>query len=268
MITTSLELALLLLCCEFALLAATYVWFQRRRERRQETTAVADITSLVTNVERTETQRRTALLATMQEIYRFGPEEAERVVSDFIERERAFYNALIGVHLGRGGKSLVDVPAEITKLVAPWLRITPQGQVDVSKVVGLQDANSALSDELADTKKVLDSLMVEYSAAFRKQQAEQLPDTEVAFEVPHDELMSMDDLAQTPTPTPAPPPAPPPAPAPAPAPAPPPQDDTVIDLDEPDAALASSPMSQDDLDALLSNLGDDIFSGNPRGPPA
>ncbi len=251
MITTSLELALLLLCCEFALLAVAYVWFQRRRERRQETTAVADITSLVTSVERTETQRRTALLATMQEIYRFGPEEAERVVSDFIERERAFYNALIGVHLGRGGKSLVDVPAEITKLVAPWLRITPQGQVDVSKVVGLQDANSALSDELADTKKVLDSQMVEYSAVFGKQQAEQLASTEVAFEVPHDELLSMDDLA--------------PAPAPAPAPA---QDDTVIDLDEPDAALGSSPMSQDDLDALLSNLGDDIFSGNPRGPPA
>ena len=40
----------------------------------------------------------------------------------------------------------------------------------------------------------------------------------------------------------------------------------VIDLDGPDEpAEAASPLSQADLDALLENLDDDLFSGKPRG---
>jgi len=39
----------------------------------------------------------------------------------------------------------------------------------------------------------------------------------------------------------------------------------VIDLDAPDEPAADSPMSQSDLDDLLANLDDDLFSGKPKG---
>ena len=136
MITTSLELALLVLCVEFGLVAVVIMFVSRRTERQQQNTAVENVTSLVATVEKTEVHRRDALMATMQEIYRMDAAESEKVVGDFIERERAFYNALIGVTLGRGGKSLADVPAEVTKLVAPWVRITPRGQVEAAQALG------------------------------------------------------------------------------------------------------------------------------------
>jgi hypothetical protein len=51
-----------------------------------------------------------------------------------------------------------------------------------------------------------------------------------------------------------------------PTPPPPPEPEIVIDLDGPDEpAEAASPLSQADLDALLENLDDDLFSGKPRG---
>ncbi len=254
MITTSLELALLVLCVEFGLIAVVIMFVSRRSERQQQNEAVENVTSLVATVEKTEVHRRDALMATMQEIYRMDADESEKVVADFIERERAFYNALIGVTLGRGDKSLADVPAEVTKLVAPWVRITPRGQVDKAEVTALQDTNSALEMELSDTKKVLDSLMAEYSAAFDKQQADEI--SRKAASMPHDELLSIDDMDMAaPEPVVAPPPPPPFQPA-----------DVVIDLDGPDEpAEATSPLSQADLDALLENLDDDLFSGKPRG---
>jgi hypothetical protein len=265
---TSLELALIILSVEFALLALGLTFYLRRGSNDQRAAAVDSVTTLVGTVERTEKHRRDALLTTMQEIYRMEPDEAERVVSDFIERERAFYNALIGVHLGRTGKTLADVPSEVTKLVAPWLRVTPRGQVDESEMVALQDTNSALEMELADTKKVLDSLMAEYSAAFNRQQAEEAAKKQDIGEVPHDELLSIDEWASPPTPEPPPPPKPAAAPkpvAPPPPPPPPPAADVVIDLDAPDEPAADSPMSQSDLDDLLANLDDDLFSGKPKG---
>ena len=273
---TSLELALTILCVEFALLAVGLTFYLRRGSNEQRLAAVDSVTTLVGTVERTEKHRRDALLTTMQEIYRMEPDEAEKVVSDFIERERAFYNALIGVHLGRTGKTLADVPSEVTKLVAPWLRVTPRGQVDESEIVALQDTNSALEMELADTKKVLDSLMVEYSAAFERQQADEAAKKQDIGEVPHDELMSIDEWASPPAPEPPPPPPPKPVAAPPPKPAaappsakpaaapPPPAEEVVIDLDAPDEPLADSPMSQSDLDDLLANLDDDLFSGKPK----
>lgn len=209
MIGSSLELALLVLCIEFALVATGLLYFSRRAGQVQEARAVENATLLVNSVERSEGQRREALLITMQDTYRMDPAEAERVVSDFIEREHAFYNALIGVHLGRSGKSLADVPGELTKLIAPWLRITPRGQVGKEAVEALESSKAAVESELSDTRKVLDELMAEYNAAFnRAQQGTEVPATTAAvavvtatLDLPHDELLSIDDIAlETPAP--------------------------------------------------------------------
>lgn len=276
---SSLDLALLVLCVEFALVAAGILFFARRAGKAQEARVVDNVTSLVNTVERSEGQRREALLITMQDTYRMDAAEAERVVSDFIEREHAFYNALIGVHLGRSGKSLADVPAELTKLIAPWLRVTPRGQVDKSAVEALETSKAAVESELSDTRKVLDELMAEYNAAFNRAQQDKdvappAAPAAAAHEIPHDELLSIDDPVLD---------------------APPsgddeldkllagdddaaldeadavdievpplvkrPSDQTIIDLDEPaDGAATDAAMSQDDLDALL--------EGTPPAAPA
>ena len=166
MITTTLELALAVLSAEFALLATVFAVLLWRGGRRQQAAAVASVSALVSNVAQSEAPRREALLAVLNDYYKFDGEQAERVVSDFIEREQAFYNMLIGVHLGRSGKTLADVPAEVTRLVAPWLRLVPKQTVDEAAVAELKSQNTALNAELAETKLVLDDLMSEYSAAF------------------------------------------------------------------------------------------------------
>ncbi|MGE3772492.1 MAG: hypothetical protein AB7I32_06165 [Gammaproteobacteria bacterium] len=276
-----LEVALLFLCVEFAGLALALAFLQLRGGKRQQRTTLENVTSLVSTVEQAAEPRREALLTVLRETYRFDDEKAEQVVTDFIEREHAFYNALIGVHLGRGGKTLADVPAEVTRLVAPWLRLTPSKLVDESAVEALQTQNLALSNQLAETKQVLDDLMSEYSAAFMRGKTEPmvrvdaeesppaaeltLADEELApagpaplGEVPDDELLSMDDVGDLAAPEP---------PALAHADAMDDADDAdeddafahnVIDLDgDDDPALvdAPPPLSQSDLDALMDNLG-------------
>lgn len=276
MISTTLELALLTLCGEFALLSIGLVFLQLRGRRQQAATTLASVSSLVSTVEQADAPRREALLTVLRETYRFDDEKAEQVVSDFIEREHAFYNALIGVHLGRGGKTLADVPAEVTRLVAPWLRLTPSKVVDESAVEALQTQNLALTNQLAETKQVLDDLMSEYSAAFLRGKTDPMvrvdgdtdaavPDVTLADEefapggppplgdVPDDELLSMDEITDMPGDTLS-----------APATSGDSEDDgfgfsqNVIDLDADDDPLLADEqeaMSQSDLDALMDNLG-------------
>ena len=168
--TTALELGLLVLTIEFALVAIAIGGLALRGGQRTHAVQVTAAASLVTKVEATEAARREALSAIFCDTYNFEAAEAERVVTDFIERERAFYNAMIGVHLGRGGKSLDEVPAELTKVIAPWLRLTPKNMINADTVQALENANSMLNQELASTKRVLDELMDEYNAAFHKEQ--------------------------------------------------------------------------------------------------
>lgn len=270
---TTLELTLAILAAEFALAAVVFATLLWRRGRQQQAAAVASVDALVSSVTQAEAPRRDALLALLRETYRFDGEESARVVSDFIEREQAFYNMLIGVHLGRGGKTLADVPAELTRLVAPWLSLTPRGTADEAAVADLESRNSALSAELDETKRVLDDLMDEYSAAFlRGGDAASAPNFDPApetampeeeplartagslREVSGDQLLSMDDFDI-------------PRAGASEAPAPDAVgavdfDPEVIDLTAaPDEPLPMS--SEDDLDTLMQNIGLE-----PGGPAA
>jgi len=189
---TSIEAGLLFLCVEFGLLACGIAFLTLRHGRHVERHQVAQVAGLVQKVDGTTEARRAALSAVVAETYRFEPEETEKVVTDFIERERAFYNAMIGVHLGRSGKSLEDVPAELTKVVAPWLRLTPKHMIPADTVTALENANSVLNQELANTKRVLDEMMEEYNAAFHKEQQLARAEGTTAPADSHD-LLSIDE---------------------------------------------------------------------------
>ncbi len=249
---TSLEVGLLILLVEFAGIAGALLLVGLRRRRHTEKTQTTEITGLVNKVEATTDVRREALSAIISETYQFEAAETERVVSDFIERERAFYNAMIGVHLGRGGKTLEDVPAELTKVVAPWLRLTPKNMVSADAVETLATANSVLNEELSHTKRVLDELMNEYNAAFHKEQQAQRAAVAAASASDTHDLLSIDDedlsasdTAKVATTAP-----------------PPPTGDIfedegeiiALDLDLGDTGGAED-LTPNDLDALMENLG-------------
>ncbi len=193
---TGLELGFAILTGEFALLAVVIAVFALRRARRAQDTTVAEVTALVSKVDNAESGRRDALSAIIRDTYRFDAAEADKVVEDFIERERAFYNALIGVHLGRGGKTIADVPSEFTKVVAPWLRLTPKNMIEAESVEALEHTNVELCNELQQTKRVLDALMTEYNAAFLKGRTPLVAPaatTTAADTVDDHDLLSMDD---------------------------------------------------------------------------
>lgn len=253
---TSLEVGLLILAVEFALIACGVTFAVLHRSRSTQQHQVTEITGLVNKVAATTDVRREALSAIFAETYRFDPAETEHVVSDFIERERAFYNAMIGVHLGRGGKTLEDVPTELTKVIAPWLRLTPRNMVSVETVEALETANSVLNQALTNTKSVLDALMEEYNAAFHKdQQGQRAAAIAPPPEVDTDDLLSIDDgdLSQAVVA------------AAAPAGSPLRADDMfepegeiiALDFDTEDSDLAADPthgLTPNDLDALMENL--------------
>ncbi|MGH8596611.1 MAG: hypothetical protein ACREXT_08135, partial [Gammaproteobacteria bacterium] len=115
----TLDAGLLVLTVEFALVACGLAFLQWRGGRRQTLKETNTVGDLVATVEGATDARREALTAIFTATYGFDAAEATRAVADFMERERAFYNAMISIHLGRGGKSLADVPNELTRVVAP-----------------------------------------------------------------------------------------------------------------------------------------------------
>ena len=257
--TTALELGLLVLTIEFALVAIAIGGLALRGGQRTHAVQVTAAASLVTKVEATEAARREALSAIFCDTYNFEAAEAERVVTDFIERERAFYNAMIGVHLGRGGKSLDEVPAELTKVIAPWLRLTPKNMINADTVEALENANSMLNQELASTKRVLDELMDEYNAAFHKEQQRHPAATDAepnAVDESHD-LLSIDDSVRPETVAPQATHRPEPHDTSPPANTVENSDEEIIalDLDLPDSNLPhSEQLTPNDLDLLMGNL--------------
>ena len=71
---------------------------------------------------------------------------------------------------GSGGYACAFRAAELGLRVARVL--AARGQVDASEASALADRNEELSSELGETRKVLERLMSEYSAAFDRETAE------------------------------------------------------------------------------------------------
>ena len=69
--------------------------------------------------------------------------------------------------MGRGANKIPNLNYETTKVVAPWISITPKNMVDKETVESLAADKTQVESELSETKHVLDKMMAEYNRAFR-----------------------------------------------------------------------------------------------------
>jgi len=203
MITTSLEAALLVLTIEFGVLAVTIAFFSYRGARTVEAETTADATELVSKVSNTEDARRVALQTVFKDKYQFDGDELTAAVDEFMQREKAFYNAVVGAFLGRGTNRISNLNDELTKVVAPWISITPKNMVDKETVESLAADKTQVEGELSETKQVLDKMMAEYNRAFRIDPSDQstpAATSDEAEDQDSDDILFSVDLADDDTP--------------------------------------------------------------------
>lgn len=165
---TSLELAALLLAVEFALLAWLGPVLILRRSRQQVASEETQASALLNDAVKKEPSRRDALTTIFASTYQLEGDELEQKINEFVEREQAFYEVMTSVYLDRDGSRLHEIPDELTKLISPWVRMTPNNMVDKASLDDLVNENDTLSSELDETRRNMDELMAEYQGAFDK----------------------------------------------------------------------------------------------------
>ena len=172
---TTLEVAGAIVAAECMLLAwiVPAMILLRQRKRVDDDNAGAE--ALLKDVDTKQPSREEALSTILQSTYQLEGDELEGVVNEFVEREKAFYQAMTQVYLERDHDGLKKIPEELTKVISPWLRMTPKNSVDASVVQGLEDQNTALQSSLEETKAHMDALMVEYQKAFQPETANDKP---------------------------------------------------------------------------------------------
>ncbi|MEX2481382.1 MAG: hypothetical protein WD928_11015 [Gammaproteobacteria bacterium] len=174
----TLELALAILCAEFALVALAVPAVMLRRDRHRlagETASAANAAEvaqeMMGDVEQAEPARREALATIFASTYNLDEDAVAGRVDEFIGREQAFYQVMTSVYLERDSERLKEIPAELTKVISPWIRMTPSNMVAAAEVDALAESNSALGAELEETRRSMDELMAEYMKAFQKNTA-------------------------------------------------------------------------------------------------
>ena len=176
---TSLEIAASIMAIEFALIAWIAPAVILRRQRKDDDTDVAEVESLFEEVAAEEPTRRDALTTIFATTYQLEGEELTNTVAEFVEREQAFYQVMSEVYLKRDASRLKEMPEELTKVISPWIRMTPEPTGDDAAVAELESENSALQDELDSTKRHMEALMAEYLKGYEREKVasgEQSPD--------------------------------------------------------------------------------------------
>lgn len=168
---TTLEVSGIILTVEFALIACSVLLVMLLRSHTEVKKDHADAGALLERVENTEQSRREALSFVFEDTYNLEGEELESTVSEYLEREKAFYSAMLNIYLQRKGEKLHNLPEELTKVLAPLVHLTPQNMVDADMLGSLETEKAALATELDETKSTLNQLMDEYNAAFDHAQA-------------------------------------------------------------------------------------------------
>ena len=172
---TTLELTGLVLSSEFALIALLVPALLQRRHQQHQGVERADAEQLLDDVEARTPTRREALSTIFTSTYALDGAELEAKVDEFIAREQAFYQVMTSVYLERDSRRLQELPDELTKLIAPWLRLTPRNTVAAADLTALASANADLESELADTRHSMQALLDEYTAAFERERAASAP---------------------------------------------------------------------------------------------
>ncbi|MBN2886495.1 MAG: hypothetical protein JXM75_07315 [Chromatiaceae bacterium] len=167
---TALEVGGLVLAVEFALVACAVLFWMLHRSHETLKQDHAEAGAVLDKVVTSEDSRREALSGIFSSTYNLEGEELESTVNEYLEREKAFYSAMLNIYLERKGDKLHDMPKELTKVLAPLVHLTPQNMVSADELGSLESEKAELSAELQETKTTLGQLMDEYNAAFGRAQ--------------------------------------------------------------------------------------------------
>lgn len=180
---TALEVGGLVLAVEFGLVACAVLFWMLHRSHETLKQEHAEAGAVLDQVATSEDSRREALSSIFASTYNLEGEELESTVNEYLEREKAFYIAMLNIYLERKGDKLRDMPKELTKVLAPLVHLTPQNMISADQLDSLESEKAELSAELQETKRTLSQLMAEYNAAFgRAQMTQGMPDGESSAE--------------------------------------------------------------------------------------
>ncbi|NEV62059.1 hypothetical protein [Thiorhodococcus minor] len=169
---TTLEISALVLAGEFAIVAWVILFITMRHQHKRIHEDHAHAGAVMRRLETDEFSRRDALTNLFETTYHLEGDDLAAKVDEYVAREKAFYNAMLSLYLSRDGAKLKQIPEELTKVLTPWVEMTPTGMIEASEVNDLENEKAALATELASTKDTLEQLMDEYMAAFKKDQEE------------------------------------------------------------------------------------------------
>lgn len=166
--------AMLILALEgvlvMAILSGTLLYLGMRKNRSDR----AGATRLVGRIKKDEDTRREKLEAIFKSGYGLDGEALKNRVDEFITREKAFYKTLIALYLDRDSGKLVKLTEDLEEVIGPCLELAgekPKATDANADVEELREQNDMLEKELQSTRRVMETLMAEYNAAFHKAKA-------------------------------------------------------------------------------------------------
>lgn len=165
---TTLELASLVLSAEFALASAIILFVVRRRQQQAAATEQQQAKGLKTVVQGEAPSRREALTKLFKSNAHLKGRQLTTTVDQFLSREQAFYDAMLNIYLNKDGKSLKDIPEELRKVLTPWAELQAGMNEDTAAIGDLRAENAQLSAQLEHNKEVIERLLEEYDASFKR----------------------------------------------------------------------------------------------------
>jgi len=150
-----------------AILSGSLVYLGMRKSRSDR----AGATSLVGRIKKDEDARRAKLAGIFKSCYGLDGETLKARVDEFVIREKAFYKTLIALYLDRDSGKLAKLTEDLEEVIGPCLELAgqkPAGDSDPD-VKELREQNDMLERELQSTRRVMETLMAEYNAAFNKE---------------------------------------------------------------------------------------------------
>lgn len=150
-----------------ALLSGMLLYLGMRKNRSDR----AGATRLVGRIKKDEDARREKLAGIFKSCYGVDDNEINDRVEEFVTREKAFYKTLIALYLNRDSSKLAKFTDELDEVIGPCLELAarkPNGgsEADMQE---LREQNDMLERELQSTRRVMETLMAEYNAAFNKE---------------------------------------------------------------------------------------------------
>ncbi len=163
---TSFELGGTILAAEFALVAWGVQFLMLRHVHRLKARDQAAAGAMLETVATDEPSRRAALADLFNANHGLRDEALEAKVNGYLDREQAFYRAMMRIYVERDGEKLHNLPMELTKILAPLApsrSAAGQSAADGERE-HLELAKAELAAELARTQRTLDQLMKEFKA--------------------------------------------------------------------------------------------------------